>query len=819
MFFEVELSKKIRIQSVRFMSFYWVINILMVGVVVANFMSQRSWSEEISVAHSITVSMWTPRAINTTALNNTATKVLARPNSVCNTPGVYDYQWDARGQWKYTNYTCASVCETGSADVDCVTGLQAMSSSLNEAFFATEVTRTFTEELHGGQQVHELNYFIPLEEEYKLTFQYAFRVAESKLNTKFLNIQKEKAVNGLSSEDVHTVIIDSDNHVRRHVPPSTNGVELSMKDMLEFAKRGNALDQEQPELGSNKLKGASYVLGPVGRLSGMEVHIKLNCYNSGNVPNALEVGSWTGHACSAQITPAPPKWVFRTSMDILQGKTTMSRYHGIRVVFDKEGIVHIFSYHALISFLTQSFVLMQIPNRFARFVLLNMLGHLSRIYGGVLTENFKIAQHVSALALQTMMRGFVFDSLTGDRGGISLGKLSQYMEKHLDFTSLDSKGLRAFSLFSFAMALDIQGHGKVSTALSGQCKQWKLHNDDGNDDDPVATLGVPKTLLGINSFMTTTAITERLHFNDAIKLFDRERRLGFAERFFLPAFVREDVIAPTTEVKRFLEMPLEALSSEDPQQVNSDVLQPNQETSRAEGDFGDLSALKPHINLKDDELTATEANQHMDLDNLRQLVSEYRAEQQETRQMLQMLVKSVADLQEMQVKTGAKRDEECFMAGCSQSGQELAQRREDCLKVRESQAQDRRKLAALTEHVSEMMEGASSLQAKQQLKNAILVQQFTIAVRKQEEEVEHLGDQLMKHQADKQNDKTQLSELSWLYSDCCLTCKVHAEQLRHSSNLIGKLGPKSLQTQPAPQQRTSHIMDDHVWLQTHAASC
>jgi len=161
MFFEVELSKKIRIQSRRFMSFYWVINILMVGVVVANFMSQRSWSEEISVAHSITVSMWTPRAINTTALNNTATKVLARPNSVCNTPGVYDYQWDARGQWKYTNYTCASVCETGSADVDCVTGLQAMSSSLNEAFFATEVTRTFTEELHGGQQVHELNYFIP----------------------------------------------------------------------------------------------------------------------------------------------------------------------------------------------------------------------------------------------------------------------------------------------------------------------------------------------------------------------------------------------------------------------------------------------------------------------------------------------------------------------------------------------------------------------------------------------------------------------------------------------------------------------------------
>jgi len=92
---------------------------------------------------------------------------------------------------------------------------------------------------------------------------------------------------GSSGVDTLTVVLDVNGDPKKVVSPSSNGVSLTVKELLQFAGREHWLDEQQKELGRNYKEGAALPYGPVGRLTGIEVTLRITCYNSGNVPNSL----------------------------------------------------------------------------------------------------------------------------------------------------------------------------------------------------------------------------------------------------------------------------------------------------------------------------------------------------------------------------------------------------------------------------------------------------------------------------------------------------------------------------------------------------
>jgi len=126
---------------------------------------------------------------------------------------------------------------------------------------------------------------VPLEDAYKFSFSYRYNVPQEELRSA-ANLWQASAFAG-SNLDTHTIIKDAKGKVMKRVPPTNEHIELTLREVLSYTGRPNWLEEEQGELGANKFANAKHRTGPVGRLSGLEIDMVMECHNS-----LASGGSW-----------------------------------------------------------------------------------------------------------------------------------------------------------------------------------------------------------------------------------------------------------------------------------------------------------------------------------------------------------------------------------------------------------------------------------------------------------------------------------------------------------------------------------------------
>jgi len=307
-------------------------------------------------------------------------------------------------------------------------------------------------------------------------FGYSYDVPRHEIRG-FSNLWTANGFSGTSSADTLTVILDATGKPRRRVLPDGGGISIKMKELLEFAGRTNWLYEAQVELGPNYKEGAALPEGPVGRLTGIRVTLQIKCYNPTNVPHFLGAQDWLGPVCTVQTEPSIPNWVWMRLTHSRGGCTRHVKYHGVIVSVEAEGALRIFDLKAVLTFLVESIVLISLPSSLFRFIATGCLGHLSRIYEGVVNQKFSLSQHIASTAMHLMSSSVSYNKLADTEDGISLSQMARTIPNSLqDFHELGIGEVNAFVLFCFTVALDVRNNKFTNYSKTQSMRKMAARN-------------------------------------------------------------------------------------------------------------------------------------------------------------------------------------------------------------------------------------------------------------------------------------------------------------------------------------------------------
>lgn len=427
----------------------------------------------------------------------------------------------------------------------------------NGIFYATHIEIMNLESsedvsMNNSIQYASKNYLLPFEDVYDINFQYSFEMETQDVSS-LNNLGLAGGFRG-DSATVPTVLLDSRGNSVRTVEPSQTGIHLSVKELLEIAEKDNWLDEMQPTLGADLQRGTA---GPYGRISGVELDLRLRCFSPGARPTFLGVDTMIqGPLCSLQVHGAQPNWVTREYVDTLHGKFRYTRAHGIQVKIEAEGEVRHFDLPMLFLFIVEAIVLMQVPATVCGLVARYGMGMLSCVYFGVIVEKFDLVQHFATAAIQLLSNIEAHSLIAHGEPGITLPQMLDGITRatnDMGETTLHIHDLEWFVRFCFSISLDLRNN-----KYSNYSKRKSLAKRTGNmlgkafgqqraaseiiswmggcntEGDP--SIGVA---LGLGSFVIAACPQEQLAIDHLVKLFDGSRKVPLLEQVFLPKFLRE----------------------------------------------------------------------------------------------------------------------------------------------------------------------------------------------------------------------------------------------------------------------------------------
>jgi len=198
--------------------------------------------------------------------------------------------------------------------------------------------------------------------------------------------------------------------------------------------------------------------------------------------------------------------------------------------------------NAVLVYITSALVLLQLPMKLVRFIALNCLGRLSRIYNSVVVQDFDVVYHCARAIVLLASQSVCFLELADkpgpdgdDYGGISRQRMLERVQAVVRHRAgvLDAGEVTALSDFAFKRmrtTSKVMSHGlmdlKEFSAFGFhpfRCKASKRDSVDGQAEE----------ILDIDHFCRATG-SDALSLEDVVALFDRDRRFFPGERFFTP---------------------------------------------------------------------------------------------------------------------------------------------------------------------------------------------------------------------------------------------------------------------------------------------
>jgi len=555
MLLDLGLPKIVLINNWRLRLWYNITFVLAAFTVIILCVGVEAWTSLNKMSSRVHAQLWAEEHTNTDRFVAAYRDVVSRKDNLCEKHGLYDYQLDEAGQWMYVNHTCVKICEPEVANADCYLGPELVREDHGHVFFATEMHETIFKTDTPGSKMKSSRYWVPLEDAYHVHLGYSYNVPQHEVRS-MNNLWTAEGFSGTSSADTLTVILDVAGKPQKKVTPNGGGVPLSLKELLHFAGRTNWLNEAQKELGRNRKHGAAVPEGPVGRLTGIQINLRIRCHNAANVPRSLGADGWHGAVCTAQVEPTVPNWVWERATHERGGHTRHVLYHGVLVRVETEGALRIFDLKAMLVFLVESVVLLSLPASVFRFIATSCLGHLSRLYEGVLNQRFSLSQHVASTAMHLISSSVTFKKLSDTEDGISLSKMTRATADVLrDFSELSTAELNAFVLFSFTVALDVRNNRytnyskmhDMTVRAAEKMRQTRIFSRSGQTisgypgtADPFDSVIYKR--INAASFLVAYSIQQMVAVDHIVKLFSKERKVGILERYFLPSFVRERVL-------------------------------------------------------------------------------------------------------------------------------------------------------------------------------------------------------------------------------------------------------------------------------------
>lgn len=547
----LSFPKHVVIVNQRLSLFYYFWMSVMFVLLTVMFFGFEQYSKEIPLAGHVQVNLWPtglagPGAVE--RIMSTALENFQKP--FCQRPQDFDFWWDA--SWKYTNHTCASFCVTAS-QTDCLSSLDTfIGEGPSQILLTTQIEKTFVPKVVGGSAPETQRFFVPTTEALSVGFAYSFDLPLEKVQTSRMRWLLgswqwlgPKTLTGSSSENVLTVTVDDQGKPIKAVRPSSSSPVLSVSDLLTMAGKPNGLDSFAGH--ENAMPNAAHKAGPLTRISGATLALEVNCYEShrGDIAHLLE-GSWDGPACYVGVRDGNKwySWSSATRREAAEDTAgakgeNLYLYHGLRVIGKGDGMFKVIDINNIYLNIVSFMVLMGLPKALILFFTITFLGHFSKIYKGVIEEEFSIVEQVGGMATRLMSNSATFVDLEasgsdGGGSGITKGRMRERLRESLKHRGgrLDRDEVESFVNFCFrAVSSNNIGKKRIRPSKSFLLGALGASETDGDD--------VHKDHIDIDCFSKACASLDKIRFEAVVKLFDRDRRVRFLESVFMPPYMRK----------------------------------------------------------------------------------------------------------------------------------------------------------------------------------------------------------------------------------------------------------------------------------------
>eukprot|EP00811_Abedinium_folium_P026054 NODE_377_length_3107_cov_12.557718.p1 GENE.NODE_377_length_3107_cov_12.557718~~NODE_377_length_3107_cov_12.557718.p1 ORF type:complete len:890 (-),score=226.51 NODE_377_length_3107_cov_12.557718:437-3031(-) len=487
---------------------------------------------------------------------------------LCTDPTQFDYCHDLYCDVAYLDQTCMSMCDGEAALENCTAWWEVSmeSQARDSIMLATHFVQNFmpTEANIDRSLLPRLsNHFTTEFHRHSLAFKYTQVLPEYYFYNEHIFS---------SQDDIFTVLLNSDYEVMDTYEPSAS-VSLTWDIILQAAGRSTLMSDTLPEAGYNFYEDTTAPDGPITRIAGIEIDLKVDCTNNPKHYVATDVElDWDGPVCMvmAVIPDTPVTWpVYERVFPSLGGTALrVRRYHGIRIVAVATAALYYFDPLTFYLWVVSSSVVMVLPSHIMRLMAVLCLGSLSKVYKKVIYEPFCIRTELRSTAIMLLSGACSFHQLADFTEGISKERFSTWMVDAL-------KDESALNHNEVCRMVDVC-YEQVLTVTTNSCHFPKIHHQkDGTPEaNSVAHHVLPK-YIDADSYLSCYMLESRVGFTDMVTLFDMDQKRTFLERFFMPLALRalattRTAIEPThlmnihetfTQVRKEAEDPVVAAES------------------------------------------------------------------------------------------------------------------------------------------------------------------------------------------------------------------------------------------------------------------
>jgi len=536
----LDLPQSVRIQNARLQVVSLVLYILVSAIVVAQFAYFRQYGQLVPVEGSGDVFVH--------GTSNESHLVEYHQNksreSFCRKPADFNYWYDQEGRLRYDNHSCIQPCAA------CGSGCNVGCVKLPELVFVETpasivLTTQIQEKAVTPGKDEYINYFVSTVE--ALSVQLNFRLRVPSAPWFAVSASQQRWVSHSSYHDVRTAVLDSKGTLWKVIGPGQR-CEFTVNELLQLAGHvDGSLDTPQVLAGRNYHPG-SIPDGPVARISGVEILMKLLCGDAEVSAARIDLQVSSSSPVCILIVRDSPAWVVIQSA----GRNASRSYRGVRVKVQMSGHQTSLSMNSIFLNIASSIVFFQLPRGIIFFIAIWCCGHVSAIYRHIVRRNFSIAAEAGAMTMRLLTHEVAFNELQSqspevlkhgvlskaevshglthvmERRGRSLdvSEMQQMLDFCIDsvgntFSGADNKENRTSVLSDMCDGIDHLGH-EFQEAFG--CGKPMKHFAESNID--------------LDKFASACSSMDPISFDSLIKLFDKDRRISFLERFFMPMRLR-----------------------------------------------------------------------------------------------------------------------------------------------------------------------------------------------------------------------------------------------------------------------------------------
>jgi len=261
-----------------------------------------------------------------------------------------------------------------------------------------------------------------------------------------------------------TAVVNHKGLLKRWINPNAAGIELSIMELLDLAGMTGNLDTQQESLGPNSLRSSG---GPARRITGLDLHVVLTCYEPAEVP-APYVHQRGQSVCTVTPHLASPMWVSHKSWDSDGSEQHVVRRHGIRVTIATKMYVSRLNLETFMSWLVKTVVLVGVPKLLCSVLLVCFCGRVSELYQRAIREPFHLADHMCELVMNVLVRSVTFHVLKDSKDNLSFERLSKVLDENISWP----EGMSKAPLH--ALATLVTAYVRKEDSFT----QWRRERDD-----------------------------------------------------------------------------------------------------------------------------------------------------------------------------------------------------------------------------------------------------------------------------------------------------------------------------------------------------